>query len=732
MRKCLFLLPFLIVCLCAAAGDAPKKKWEAMDYGPTLGCSLQIDKEYVLRALMVRLSAEKQTYFCYDLETLRPAAAWSGGFIDFNGVIFNGNHHAQPKPKGTFLFQNGIGPGWAKDGSFADPRPEVKAAYNVPPGGSEMTREGQPMPAEWGHFNGYYLNGERVIVAYTIRGVKVLESPSLSANGSAVLRTLTIAPNTEELRAYVAPASAKCSLAAGAAGVELASEGDAQILKIAPAAAARTVVLAIGENPGAVTAESLEGLTHGGELRWKETLTTAGTLGKEDDEYAVDTLTAPEENPWHSWLRFGGFDFFKDGTSAAICTWSGDVWIVRGIDASLKNLTWKRFATGLYQPLGLKIVDDTIYLTCRDQLTRLHDVNGDGEADFYENFNSDIHLTRHFHEFALDLQTDSHGNFYFAKGSTPGRGGPNFDLWSVHNGGYMRVSKDGSKLDVIARGLRAPNGIGVGPNDELVSGDNQGSWVPVCPINQIRPGGFVGIPDGVPGDTKPTKRDDPIVWIPFNVDNSSGDQIWVPDDRWGPFKGQMLHLSYGKCSLFDVMTQPVGDELQGAIAKFPLTFGTGVMRSRFNAADGQLYVCGLKGWQTTATKDGVFQRVRYTGKPVHMPSAFKVTKQGIEITFTCSLDKASAEDVQNYGVEQFNVIWSKNYGTPEMSVSDPTKKGRDPVDVKSAKLLSDGKTVALEIPGIKPVHCMVTKFKIQAADGKPVENMVCNTINAVP
>ena len=38
------------------------------------------------------------------------------------------------------------------------------------------------------------------------------------------------------------------------------------------------------------------------------------------------------------------------------------------------------------------------------------------------------------------------------------------------------------------------------------------------------------------------------------------------------------------------------------------------MRARFNAADGQLYVCGLKGWQTRATKDGIFQRVRYTGK----------------------------------------------------------------------------------------------------------------------
>ena len=43
---------------------------------------------------------------------------------------------------------------------------------------------------------------------------------------------------------------------------------------------------------------------------------------------------------------------------------------------------------------------------------------------------------------------------------------------------------------------------------------------------------------------------------------------------------------------------------------------SGVMRARFNTVDGQLYLCGLKGWQTRGTKDGIFQRVRYTGATV--------------------------------------------------------------------------------------------------------------------
>ena len=294
------------------------------------------------------------------------------------------------------------------------------------------------------------------------------------------------------------------------------------------------------------------------------------------------------------------------------------------------------------------------------------------------------------------------------------------------------MSPDGKKLDVVARGLRAPNGIGIGPHDEMVSGDNQGSWVPVCPINRIREGGFVGVPDGVPGPIKPTKRDDPIIWIPYDIDNSSGGQVWVPDNRWGPFAGSMLHLSYGKCSLFAAMTQTISDTMQGALAKFPLTFASGVMRARFNAADGQLYVCGLRGWQTTAARDGCFQRVRFTGKAARMPIGWAVTKTGIDLTFTDALDKAAAEDVGNYAIEQFNIRWAAAYGSPELSVVDPAKQGRDKVALASAKLKDDGRTVVLTIPGISPVHCHVIKLKIAAADGTPIATTVWGTINVMP
>ena len=76
------------------------------------------------------------------------------------------------------------------------------------------------------------------------------------------------------------------------------------------------------------------------------------------------------------------------------------------IDDQLQNVKWKRFATGLHEPLGLKIVNEKIFTVGDNQITLFHDFNNDGEADFLENFNNDWDATEGFHAFCFDLQTD--------------------------------------------------------------------------------------------------------------------------------------------------------------------------------------------------------------------------------------------------------------------------------------------------------------------------------------
>ena len=122
----------------------------------------------------------------------------------------------------------------------------------------------------------------------------------------------------------------------------------------------------------------------------------------------------------------------------------------------------------------------------------------------------------------------------------------------------FKVSKDGSKFEVVARGFRAPNGMGVGPHGELTCGDNEGTWTPMCPLNWIKPGGFYGVPDFANRPTKPTIRDNPLCWFPKDIDNSNGGQVWITGDKFGPLSGQLLHSSYGTCQLFVVLKEEVG------------------------------------------------------------------------------------------------------------------------------------------------------------------------------
>jgi len=200
---------------------------------------------------------------------------------------------------------------------------------------------------------------------------------------------------------------------------------------------------------------NLKSLTKGGPAHWPEKLVTQGEAGKNNAAYVIDQITAPTDNPWKARMRFGGFDFFEGGRRAAICTWDGDVWVVEGLDDSLAHLTWQRIATGLFQPLGLRIVRGEIYVCGRDQITRLRDLNGDGETDFYENFNNDHEVTDHFHEFAMDLQTDAAGNFYYAKG-----GRHALDAVVPQHGTLLKLPPDGKSTEIVCNGFRAPNGLG--------------------------------------------------------------------------------------------------------------------------------------------------------------------------------------------------------------------------------------------------------------------------------
>ena len=751
----------------SAAGQ--RTKWDEMDIGPFQAYGLEALVKGrlwrpALKGLNIRLG--NKAAVCFDTERMRMAAGWTGGFIKM--PVKRDGLEGVPRVVGEFAFRTMMGPGWASAaGGWS--------ATNAPVRDGNNTYSPGPLPRAWAKWRGHYTCGDRVVMNYTVGEADILELPEYHEKTGTFLRRLDLRktgglgrmemlvcevpegkawPSGKQSQWQALEKNGQCTVVwnlvpAEESGVSLPTPRNGRITMRIDTDLPRLLCgVAVWRGPRAKVAgivkrlrdelaapKEFDHLAKGGPSQWGKNVLTRGRLGLMPGPYVVDTITVPEENPWNSWIRCSGFDFFKDGTTAAMCSVSGDVWVVSGIDDELKELKWRRFATGMFQPLGLKVLNEKVFVLGRDQITKLHDLNGDGEADFYENFNNDISISNHYHEFCLNLEVDAKGNFYFTKGSNLGK------ATVPHHGCLVKVSADGEQLEVVASGHRAPNGLSVGPGGEITSADNEGNWVPTSRINWVKRGGFYGHVPTAHRLPVPTDYDKPLLWLPHQIDNSSGNQVWVSSGKWGPFKGNLLHLSYGRCALFQILREEVDGQAQGAAVRFPLRFESGIMRGRFNPRDGQLYLAGLRVWQSSGARYGAFHRVRYTGKPVHMPIALQVKKNGLEISFTNPLDAASAVDDQNYAVDQWNYQWSAAYGSRLYSVKDPAKvlgekktqevRG-DPVEIKSIKLSDDKKTVFLETDLLKPVMQSRIQYNLTAADGSKLRQEIFHTINRVP
>jgi putative heme-binding domain-containing protein len=465
--------------------------------------------------------------------------------------------------------------------------------------------------------------------------------------------------------------------------------------------------------------ENLLALTEGGPPRWNQVLKTQAVVGKGKGPFAVDVLTRPAPNPWLARVRLTGFDYVPGTDEILACTWDGDVWRIGGTDDVSQGLTWRRIASGLFQPLGLKIVDGKIYVTCRDQLVVLHDRNGDGETDFYQSFNNDHQVTEHFHEFAMGLQVDAEGNFYYAKSARHAK-----TALVPHHGTLLRVSKDGLRTDILATGFRAANGVCLNPDGSFIVTDQEGHWNPKNRINWVRPGGFYGNMYGYHDvtDSSDSAMEQPLCWITNAFDRSPSELLWVDSKAWGPLNGSLLNISYGYGKIYVVPHETVKGQVQGGMCEFPIArFPTGVMRGRFHPGNGQLYSCGMFAWAGNQQQPGGFYRVRYTGQPVHLPTGLKARTRGMEITFASPVDRTVASDVKRYRVKTWSLKRTAGYGSKHYD--------EKPSRVTGVQVSADGKTVFLEIADIKPTWSMEIRYSLQGVGGEPVEGTIHNTIH---
>ncbi len=445
------------------------------------------------------------------------------------------------------------------------------------------------------------------------------------------------------------------------------------------------------------------GFTKGGPGQWtSKTSTTSGRLGENNTAFAIDMVTIPfaSDNEFGTPMRLAGVGSLGNGR-IAVSTLLGDVWVVSGVDAKLKNLTWQRVAAGLYQPLGLVVQDGNILLGGNDQITRLHDFNNDGEADFYECVTNQYPTTGG-HDFATSLQQDQQGRLY----------------WATASGdfGLARLAT-GTKPESLGNGLRNSNGIGVSRDGEITLATVQeGTWTPCTAIFDVKNGSFHGHQGPRKGYGE-FGYDLPQCFIPRGIDNSAGGIYFLPNDRrLGPLAGLTVGSSYGYCNHYLVLREELNGRVQGGVVPLPGDFSSGSCRLSFNDEDGCLYVAGTEGWQSYGAENGCLQRLRYTGQSLHLPTRVETRHNGLIVHFNTTVDPASVR-TDNVFCQQWNYLFSGAYGSPEYSVREEGRQGHDHVAVESVHLLADGKSVFLQIPQLHPVMQFHVHMRLKSVDG---------------
>ena len=687
----------------------PWKQWIEPDF-PFFSAAVDVREKgagnnLTPRALVFPLGDDH--FLAYDLDLLRVAVAWKAEEVPFENASMSvnsypyqlkkvgGGQKALPKPNGKILFQNGIYPG-AGSGSpdFTDRRPP-------PPTETEVGRGG--IHPEQARFLGIDI-GSGVEIEYLVGNTRIRERFGLKKDG--LTRRLKVDAHKKPIYLVLAKVDAERSkfICRGKGSIELRK---GHVVCLLPASSKQekiSIVFPISTNPP----KSAQPIAK----RWDKEVRLPLAKKKEGGPLHFEPIPLPLENPYKRGIRAAGIDFFKDGR-VALVTFDGDVWTGDGLRPGSKEVHWSRFASGLHEPLGLRLREEEIFVFDRNGLWRLQDRDDNGEADYHELFCSQIDQTAETREFASALEVQKDGGFLVCKpgqtGSTIGRS----------SSAILRISPDGKKVTRLAHGFRQPY-LGYDPaTGQIAASDQQGHYVPSTPVDFVKKGAFYGHPNE-PAD-KDRLVSPPLTWIPHQECGSGAAIVWMRKSKMGPLAEQPVLLSFNPPRLFQIHAEVNEFVTQGGVTPLPLALDDPLLKGAINPADGLLYLTGFNIWGTKAKGKTFLGRVR--PNPNHswtIPTHAQVAKRGILLRFATPLDPQSASKPSSYEVRRWNYKRTPSYGSPHFKL-DGTK-GTETLPVASVKTSKDNRSVFLGVPDMREVMQIEVGYKINAADDTPIQN----------
>jgi len=420
-----------------------------------------------------------------------------------------------------------------------------------------------------------------------------------------------------------------------------------------------------------------------------------------------------------------------------IASRAGDIW-----RADRRARVWTRFASGLNEPLGLLVESSRVaYVMHRPELTRVEDTDGDGVADTFTTLANSWGITGNYHEFPYGLKRDREGNFVGSLGLDSGgeREFVNIRLtrgtvvkqpvreemqWSLvpYRGWSFKVTPTGEFIP-WSYGFRQPTGIGISPEGDFFTTDNQGDWVASSGLIHHKQGHFYGHPAAMkwlPGGPPAIESDEalarmrtpPAVILPHGaLGGSPGEPAWdLSAGKFGPFAGQVFLGDYSKL-ISRVLLEKIDGEYQGAA--FPFFRNEGLRQGNTRMAfspDGVLYI-GQTSW---GVGEGL-QRLSWTGEmPVEI-LAVRLLDRGFALEFTVPMEAAAAARPASFPLRRFRYLYHGKYGSPRI---DET-----PVAIAEARISPDARRVELTVPDLKPGFIYEFQLEsLRAADGRLLVN----------
>ncbi|WP_339712021.1 c-type cytochrome [Cyclobacterium amurskyense] len=394
--------------------------------------------------------------------------------------------------------------------------------------------------------------------------------------------------------------------------------------------------------------------------------------------------------------RVGALAFLPDGR-LLVSTWDsiGGIYALEGVTGDdPKKVKIQRIASGLAEPLGMEVVDGDVYVLQKHELTQLIDHDGDGIMDEYKVVCDGWGASDDFHEFAFGL-VYKEDHFYITLSMA-------MRLLSTERqlpdrGRTLKISKDGS-IERLDYGLRTPNGIGIGVDDQLFLTDNQGQWLPANKLIHVQKDNYNGMAWGLSAEQElnPPKASPPAIWLPDNeIGNSPGEPILMKD---GPYKGQMLHGDVSNGGIKRDFLEKIKGQYQGVVFRFSQGFTAGVNRLVWGP-DGALYVgeVGMVGGWSWKERQFGLEKIKYNGKSTFEMLTIKAKPDGFEIAFTEPVKEEGLNSIlEKLVIEQYYYKATAAYGGPKLDL-----QRLKPDDIV---LSNDGMRIDLKISGLKENH----------------------------